>query len=189
MYIAFLFNSDHPSLGSWYGGSVLEMILKAGELQQSKRQMRVMVGDILTFSVGREYGIRTYGDWALLTTAVVRPAGWSRISAKKLADALGTCTIYCWVFQNMDGALAERLAKSLSRRRAYLGAIEVEFSNELHLRFFRNCLIEKYRLDGPLCTQFYAMGENEDPDMAVTEYFEKPISCRIRRHGCASHDF
>jgi hypothetical protein len=109
MNVAYLFDSDHSSLGFWYGGTVLQMILKTNVLQKSKRQMRVLVGDILTFSVGRRFGIQTYDDWAELTAAVLEPSGWSELNYKKLEGVLGQKTIYCWVFQNISLDLAKAL--------------------------------------------------------------------------------
>jgi hypothetical protein len=143
------------------------MILKTGVLQKSSRNMRVLIGDILTYSFSDR--VETVADWIELTAAVVRSSGWSRLNDKKFRQSLGTCTIYCWVFQNMDIHLAENLAKALSRRRAFLGAIQVDFSKPLHLVFFRNSLIEKYRLFNGIWTEFFDMGENEDPDLAVKE--------------------
>lgn len=172
MNIAVLFNSGDPSLRGWYGGSILEMILKTDVLQHSEREMRIMVGDILTFSA-RDLGIKTYADWAMLTSNVLVPIGWFRLNEKKLQSVLGANTIYTWVFQNMTLSIAEMLTKALWRKRAFLGALQIDFSNSLHLRFFRNSLIERYRIHGRVCTEFYHMGENEDPDVAVRELFER----------------
>jgi hypothetical protein len=133
--------------------------------------MRVLIGDILTFGFSSQ--VKTVADWIELTAAVVKSSGWSRLNERKFRAALGTCTIYCWVFQNIDAKLAGELAGALSRKKSFLGAIQVDFSNPLHLVFFRNSLIEKYRIFNGVCTGFFHMGENEDPDLAVQSIFTK----------------
>ncbi len=45
MNVAFLFNSDHPSIAGCYGPRVMEKVLQTGVLQAAQRSMRVSVGD------------------------------------------------------------------------------------------------------------------------------------------------
>jgi hypothetical protein len=51
--------------------------------------------------------------------------------------------------------------------------MDVDFSEPLHLGFFRNSLIEECRLRGKHCSVFYDMGQNEDPDFVVRNCFEQ----------------
>jgi len=51
--------------------------------------------------------------------------------------------------------------------------MDVDYSNRYHLSFFRNFLVETYRLQGKHSWIFYEMGENEDPDLAIREIFEQ----------------
>jgi hypothetical protein len=73
----------------------------------------------------------------------------------------------------MTAPIADALHAKLLGDPTYLGAMDVDFAEPLHLRFFRNSLCEVYRLQGRRCSVFYAMGNNEDPDMAVREIFEQ----------------
>lgn len=173
MNIAFLFNSDHKSLGSYYGPPVMNRILGANELQQAGRHMRVSVGDILTYMAAAERGERSMSFLVKLCRAVYRPKLFDRLIYDRLEATHGKATVYCWLFQNMTAAVAEPLHLKLSPDPAYLGAQDVDFSEPLHLSMFRNSLIEAYRLQGNRCSILYSMGDNEDPDPDVRESFEQ----------------
>lgn len=173
MNIAFLFNSDHPQLGGYYGGPVMDAVLKTNVLQQESRAMRVSVGDILTFGAVSQSNDRTYAALDRLCRAVYVPATFDRINKPQLEATYTTATVYCWLFQNMTQIAAERLHHKLQARPYYLGCMDVDFSSPLHLQFFRNSLPERYRLSGTKCAIFYDMGENEDPDISVKEAFER----------------
>lgn len=73
----------------------------------------------------------------------------------------------------MTTPIAEALHNKLVSDPAYLGAMDIDFSEPLHLHLFRNSLCEEYRLHGTRCSIFYAMRNNEDPDLAVREGFER----------------
>ena len=73
MNIAFLFNSDHPSLGGYYGPPVMDLILGAEVLQKSNRHMRVSVGDILTYSAAARSNTPTMDYLIMLCRAVYQP--------------------------------------------------------------------------------------------------------------------
>ena len=49
MNIAFLFNSDHPTLGGLYGCEIMDKVLRTKVLQSEMRNMRISIGDILTY--------------------------------------------------------------------------------------------------------------------------------------------
>ncbi|WGK62277.1 hypothetical protein QAO71_03305 [Halopseudomonas sp. SMJS2] len=173
MNVAFLFNSDHPDLGGYYGGPVMDLVLGANVLQGESRSMRVSVGDILTFSAVSQSKDRTYGALGKLCRAVYVPVSFARLKKTQLEATYATATVYCWLFQNMTQAAAEKLNHKLQSTDFYLGCMDVFFSWPLHLQFFRNSLIEMYRLTGTRCAIFYDMGHNEDPDVCSKEAFER----------------
>ncbi|WLE59534.1 hypothetical protein GIY62_02250 [Burkholderia plantarii] len=173
MNVAFLFNSDHPALGGYYGGPVMELVLGANVLQGESRSMRVSVGDVLTFSMVSQSKDRTYAALDKLCRAVYEPVSFDRVNKPKLEATYTTATVYCWLFQNMTQAAAENLNRELQSADFYLGCMDVIFSRPLHLQLFRNSLIEKFRLTGTKCAIFYDMGHNEDPDVCVKEAFER----------------
>lgn len=173
MNVAFLFNSDHPTLGSYYGGPVMDLVLGANVLQGESRSMRVSVGDILTFSAVPRSEDRTYEALDELCRAVYVPVSFNRLKKPQLEATYTTATVYCWLFQNMTKATAEALNRKLQFVDFYLGCMDVIFSKPLHLLFFRNSLIEKCRLTKTRCAIFYDMGFNEDPDVCFKKAFER----------------
>lgn len=170
--IAFLFNSDHDSLGGWYGYTVMEKILGTEVLQATDRHMRISVGDILTYSTAARSKTPTMGYLVQLCRAVYRPTHFGHLNYARLEDTHGNATVYCWLFQNMTSAIGETLHSKLAADPAYLGAMDVVFSEPLHLGFFRNSLCENYRLNGKHCSMFYSMGENADPDVSIQDCFK-----------------
>ncbi len=173
MNVAFLFNSDHPSLGGYYGPPVMDRILGAQELQKTNRHMRVSIGDILTYSAATESRTPTIAFLVMLCRAVYQPKVFDRLIHERLEATHGKATVFCWLFQNMTAPIAEALHAKLVPDPAYLGAMDVDFSEPLHLRFFRNSLCEEYRLHNKHCSVFYEMAHNEDPDIVVREGFEQ----------------
>ena len=175
MDAAFLFNSDDPKYRGIYGYQIKKKILSTISLQASPRRMRCLIGDITTFNhVGRRAQNRSYADLAGSSQwQVYQTTGWDRRIWNRLEKTFAKATVYTWVFQNMNSETAELLHSALKSDRSYLVAMSVDFSNPLHLAFFRNSLIEFCRLEGNKCSFFYSMGENEDPDVALREIFEK----------------
>lgn len=173
MNIALLFNSDHPSLGGWYGPPVMERILGTGVLQESQRCMRVSDGDIPTYSAAARSKTPTLSALRALCRLVYQPKTFDRLIPVRLEATHGNSTVFCWLFENMTIDLAEALSSKLQHDPAYLGAMDVDFSNALHLQFFRRSLPEVYRFQGKQCSIFYSMGENEDPDVVIREIFER----------------
>lgn len=170
MNIAFLFNSAHPSLGSWY--PILERLLGANELQSADRHMRVSVGDIATYGVAAR-SATPVAYLVDLCRMVYLPTKYDRIMRDRLEETYSKATVCCCVFQNMTPLIADALHPKLTGDPAYLGAMDVDFATPLHLSLFRNSLPEQYRLRGARCSMFYVMGDNEDPDLAVREIFER----------------
>lgn len=173
MNIAFLFNSDHPSLGDYYGWPVMSFFLDADVIQKLDRHMRVSLGDILTFGMVARSQDRSYAHLERLCMAVYRPVEFDRIKWKNLEETYTKATVYCWLFENMPLEAAQKLHIKLNRKRSYLGAMDVNFSYPPQLALFRNSLVEKYRFFGKKCSMFFAMGQNEDLDVVVKKEFEK----------------
>lgn len=134
--------------------------------------MRISVGDILTYSVAARSKTPTMSYLVELCRAVYRPTHFDHLNYKRLEDTHGKATVYCWLFQNMTAAIGEALHSKLTSDSAYLGAMDVVFSEPLHLVFFRNSLCENYRLNGKHCSLFYSMDENEDPDISIQDCFK-----------------
>lgn len=173
MNVAILFNSDHPIFGGYYGNPILKRILETKVLQSASRHMRVSIGDILTYSAAAKSKTPTTSYLVKLCQKVYRPTEFDRLVRERLNETHGKTTVYCWLFQNMNTKIAEALHVRLLPDPVYLGAMDVDFSNPIHLHLFRNSLIEVYRLRGKKCSIFYEMGENEDPDIVVKSMFEE----------------
>jgi len=173
MNIAVLFNSGHATLGGWYGASVMHRILGANVLQTADRHMRVSVGDILTYSAASRSKKPTISHCIELCRRVYRPKELDLLITDRLEATHGKTTVFCWVFQNMTAQMAETLHAKLATDPAYLGIMSVDLSDPYQLRFFRNSLVEVYRLRGTRCSVFYSMAENEDPDIAIRQIFEQ----------------
>jgi hypothetical protein len=135
--------------------------------------MRVSVGDILTYSAAAQSTEKTYDALEKLCQTVYVPAAFDRLKRTSLEATYTTATVYCLLFQNMTQKSADELHLKLEPMDFYLGCMGVDFSRAFHLQFFRNSLIERYRLVGKTCTVFYAMGENEDRDLSIKEAFER----------------
>lgn len=171
MNIAFLFNSSHPSLGSWY--PILERLLGANVLQSADRHMRVAVGDVATYGAAARSATPTVAYLVDLCRLVYRPSKYDRVVRDRLEETYAKATVCCCVFQNMTAVIADALHTKLHADPTYLGAMDVNFDTPLHLSLFRNSLIEQYRLYGLHCSMFYVMGDNEDPDLAALEVFQR----------------
>lgn len=168
MNCAFLFNSDHPSLGGYYSPPVMNRILGTRVLQHQNRSMRVLIGDVATY--GATLGpIRNPVE---VCRRVYQPGSFDKRISARLEATYNRATVFCWVFQNIIGPVAEEMHQKLESDPAYLGAMSVDFSDPIALRFFRNSLIEAYRFRGASCSVFYSMGSNEDPDISMRERFE-----------------
>jgi len=54
VHVAFLFDSDDPKYNGFYGNPIRDEILKTNVLQECGRQMKVYIGDVLTYSNARD---------------------------------------------------------------------------------------------------------------------------------------
>lgn len=135
--------------------------------------MRVSVGDVATYSAAARSSTPTIAYLEELCRLVYRPTKYDRLVRDRLEETYSKATVSCCVFQNMTPLVGDPLHAKLYSDPAYLGAMDVDFANTLHLGLFRNSLIEKYRLQGLHCSIFFVMGNNEDPDLAEREIFEQ----------------
>lgn len=160
MDIALLFNPQHPTLSGSYGYAVMRLILGTGVLQSSNRHMRISRGDVVTTTTEASKALYVPRNLDLLIherkDALFRPAA-----------------IWCWQFQNATVEIAARLHEALLSCPSFLGAMDLNFSDALQLRAFRNSLPEVYRVMGRRCWLFYHMGEAWAVDMATKEIFEQ----------------
>ena len=174
MNIAFLFDSDHDDFEGSYGIPIMKLILKSGIIQ-STHSMRVSTGDILTYLYVSKSNQPSYSFLEYVCEKTYSPINFNRLYTDNLRKIMCKRTIFCWLFQNMDMVLAEKMHANLcSLSTSYLGAMDVEFSNEFHLQFFRNSLIEAYRIKGNNCSIFYSMYDNdEDKDTYIESTFKE----------------
>lgn len=172
MNIAFLFNSDHEIYNGFYGYPILELILKQCILQNINRNMKVSVGDIVTFSVASQSKTPTYEYFYELNKKVYTPYKFDYLIQPKLENISKKATIYCLFIQNMPDESALSMNNALKNDDTYLGAMDIDLKNIFHTHFFKKSLILSYRIQGKNCSIFYSMSENEDPDSSVKEYFE-----------------
>lgn len=151
----------------------MDRILGTDVLQRTNRNMRISIGDIPTFSAAAQSKTPTIAFLVETCRRVYMPNAFDRLIIDRLEATYATTTVFCWLFQNMAVPVAEKLHTKLAPDPAYLCAMDVNFSKPLHLGFFRNSLCENYRLYGNRSSVFFHMGENEDPDIAIREGFEK----------------
>lgn len=156
MNTAFLFNSDHPMYSGYYGHPIHKRVFQSEILQNSKRHMKVSVGDVLIYTL-----TRSKEDYDFLTNKTYFFSGWSSLLVGKLKKTFVNETVYSLVFENMTNEIAINLHDELISDDSYLGCLEVDFSYGPHLRFFRNAMVSKYRIEGRTCRIFYSMGEEE----------------------------
>ena len=160
MDIAVLFNPQHPTLGGVYGYAVMRLILGTGVLQLSNRHMRISRGDVVTTTT--EGGKKLYV-----------PRNLDLLIHERKDALFRPAAIWSWRFQNATVEIAAELHEALLRCPSYIGAMDLDFSNALQLRSFRNSLPEVYRVMGRRCWLFYHMGESWAVDTATKEIFEQ----------------
>ena len=173
MNIAFLFNSNHNELSSFYGFDIMKKILITNVLQNTNRHMRISIGDILTYRVASESDNRTYNHLKEICRKVYQPYKYNRLKEKDLESTFTTATVFCWLFQNITEEIASKLDDKLKSDKTYLGSMGIDFAYGPHLALFRNSLCEEYRLYSNECSIFYNLNNNEDPDMSVRNCFKK----------------
>src|SRR5579872_6505665 len=135
MDIALLFNPQHPTLGGIYGYAVMRLILGTGVLQSSNRHMRISRGDVVTTTTEASKELYV-------------PRNLDLLIHERKGPLFRPAAIWSWQFQNATVEIAAQLHEGLLRCPSYLGAMDLDFSDALQLRSFRNSLPEVYRVMG-----------------------------------------
>lgn len=168
MVIAILFNSDHPSLGSYYSWPIKKYIFNSKILQNSNRHLKIGCGDLLFYSHAKTiYDIKQLAQKTLFNSE----SKW--LNKEKIDHCLLNSTIFAWVIQNATLDLTENLNNSLADLPFYLGIHEINFAYPYHLLFFRNLIGEQYRIIGDSIRVFCPMGELEEYDTAEFDELKK----------------
>ena len=162
MNIAYLFNSDHEMFNGLYGFPILKNILETKALQSTNRNIKISVGDILTFSVVSQSKVRTNEAFYKLNEKVYTPQQFNYLIQPKLCDTSKIATVYCVYIKNILKEDALELHKNLIAFNPYLGAMDINFNNELHAYFFELSLIPSFRIFNKKCSIFYSMNEFEE---------------------------
>lgn len=162
MNIAYLFNSDHEMFKGSYGFPILKYILETNALQPTNRNIKISVGDILTFSAISQSKVRTYEAFYKLNEKVYTPQKFNYLIQPKLRDTSKIATIYCVYIKNILEDNALELHKNLIAFNPYLGAMDINFNNELHAYFFEYSLIPSFRIFNQQCSIFYSMNGFEE---------------------------
>lgn len=178
MNIAFLFNADHHMFNGSYGFPIKKKILETNVLQETNRNIKISVGDILTFSTISQSKNRTYEAFYQLNKKVYTPSKFRNLIQPKLENASREKTIYCVYIKNILETTALLLHEQLLSYEPYLGSMDIDLNNRLHAHFFDFSLIPSYRIFNKVCSIFYSMNEfdeigGEDEFKSVKEIFEK----------------
>src|SRR5579871_1680291 len=173
MNVAFLFNSQHSTLGGISGYTVMRMILGTGVIQASNRHMRISRGEVLTSSIALSSGSPTYQRLIEVCEKVYAPRELDLLLRDRSVTPFGYGKVWCWLFQNMTPSLARNMHDLLLANPAYWGTMDADFSQPFQLRCFRNSLPEVYRVMGRRCWLFYQMGERDYVDAATRDIFEE----------------
>ena len=173
MNIAFLFNADYKSLGSYYGLPIMKKILQSNIIQNSSRHMRILIGDILTYDIASKSANPTYDNLEQICKKVYIPKNFNHLKIDLLINTFRSATVFCWVFQNMTKDIGLKLNNFLFSEKYYLGSMDVSYDYGPHLVLFRNFLCENYGIFGRQCHIFYRLSENEDPDIFIKKIFEE----------------
>lgn len=164
MNIALLFNSDHEKYQCDYGNPIREAVFDTGIVQKSNRQMKISVGDVLLHM----YALPDSGN-ADLAEMVYFGGSWAKLLEEKLRATFGGAVVYAMIFENMTQDIAVQLHAALLVDASYLGLMEVNFANFLHLEFFRNSMVSKYRVEGEVGRMFCSMGGEAERDISELE--------------------
>lgn len=159
MNAAFLFNSDDPKFGGYYGPPIRNAILSSEILQNSNRHLKVSIGDVLIYS--HSESTSHYID---LAEKIYFWHPWQELFDDRIRSTYLNATVYAWVIQNITSDIAKKIHESLINDSSYLGMHALDFSYPFHLVFYRNLMIPKYRIYGHSCNLFFSMGEEDSKD-------------------------
>lgn len=160
MYIAFLFNSDDPKYGVCYGWPIMENVLGTRILQSAGYSIDIAHGDM---------PVRRHPELAqeyLSVTAAkeCRCAKPLNIKTDRLHSIITTSTIYAWVLKGIKRDEAEALNTALWNDSAYVGAHEVDSSQQVHKALLIAPMLPLCRIKGARCTLFYSSFDGGERD-------------------------
>ncbi len=158
MNIAFLFNASAPEFKGYYGIPILDHVLKTGVLQNSNRNMRLSLGDVLVLFDVRP-GMKNYTQ---IREAVFSSKEWSSVMEDRIRETEGKIRVYCLLFENMTIEIAENLHKKIKDYPVYLGALAVDYSDPFQFSFYKQTMPEKCRINGKTCGVFYSLAKYDD---------------------------
>jgi hypothetical protein len=159
MIIAVLFNANDSSFGCDYGTPIQKKILSSGILQNSNRNIKVGMGDLL---IRQEAKSKSEQMEAIKQTLFLMPKDFLLID--ELCHAIAESDIFACVIQNVTETIMIELHKLLKDYPPYLGSHVVDFSLNYHFAFYQYYIGEKYRIRGNICSLFFSeMGGDEKP--------------------------
>lgn len=181
MRIAFLFNSDHRSLGNYYGIPIAERLLDALVRQTVRTTTNISTGDVpASVCIDYRYAKQRIATWREVYT----PSHFDHLLRSRFESVWGNSTIYCWLFHNVTEYSARGIHESLATGDdAYLGAMDVDFDRPAHAMVFRDQLIARYRIDGIQYSEIDISGGNDGTDIAVRDMFAKHGFSRVECAG------
>lgn len=175
-FVAFLFDADHDffSHSFIYGSPCEEQFLCALSESDTKHEIiaRIRRGDILARNIASELSRvvltprpskPTAGGWTsqsmeyrinqkTLATVVgdmvdTAEGIWSTVNLTHLAYKLASTNVYCLSVSPITLHLAKNIDRKLNQFTPYLGAIELDNKNPLHIKLFSN-LLDCIYIDG-----------------------------------------
>lgn len=179
----FLFNSDTPELGGYYGypcnKALFDSVLK--ENAAYPIYSRIFCGDMLLHNLCKRIKeVKQSGDRAstmytvdmdLYTTVITELAHsikerYNTISIPDLPMLLGRHNIYCIVLTNLPYASRGHVDESVKELKGYIGVFELDMGNPLHIELFIRNLIQIGFLNANILflEEGYDLEENFAPD-------------------------
>ncbi len=151
MKIAFHFNADHKSFGSYYGEEIENLVfsnlLQCDDLNISSK---IFVGDLLLNSLAKYKGKfdeskykENFDSWLNQNDNI-----WKCMIVERLQPVkINACSVYVMCFESIDFYLADKISKLLTEcSEAYLGVMQIDETSELHWVLYSHFLVPKYRI-------------------------------------------
>lgn len=180
MKVAFHFNSEHPSLRSFYGHDIEQLLfgvlLKRRTLSVSSK---VLTGDLLLSSLAEyERGNARYFNvdkYHKVIELWLHPENtvWSQMIYDRLGSALNNI-IFTICFETIDLQLATDLSDELhNTSEVYLGALEVDEASPVHWHLYSNFISPRYRIINRTATVFWDGFSEDSRDPGLLERLHK----------------
>lgn len=154
----FLFDSQAEAASYSYGEVYAQFFMESLSASdpQGETNSRILHGDAMphhlctrvkavsnagnTQSLTQGYDMELYRTimWDLADSFSVQ---WNSVDVDRLPQYLHHGRTYCLVLPSAPARLGEALDKTLKKKSGYLGAVEIDLGNPLHIRLFRDFLI------------------------------------------------